>query len=419
MQRHLNKSVTRRDVLRYCLAGAGITALGPMSGVLPVASGAPIPNHKRLVIVFCDGGYDGLNVLVPVNSGAYYARRPNLAIPGDQTIDIGQTGYELNPALVQIGALFNEGHGAAIRGVGYPDENLSHFVSTDVHSYGYRDFTAPAQRTGWMARFADLYAQTPLGAASVGVGRHPILAGGDGTNTFQGEDLSSFAFDADTMTDLAHLHRMVAVQDMLGSFRGTGLSSEAFDAINQGHQVAEQIQQAVTDYNSGVGNQYPAEAPGPYLKDIARLIQVGMETRVFFTSFPGFDTHGNQNTRLPALLTTLDQAVGTFVADLREMNVFDDTLILIVTEFGRRIFENAAFGTDHGHGNTFFALGDGVNGGLYGADLDESEMQSENWLGYQIDYRDVLRAAIANHLGADPAPLFPEPQEFNTALSYV
>jgi uncharacterized protein (DUF1501 family) len=236
------------------------------------------------------------------------------------------------------------------------------------------------------------------------------------------DELTTFRFENEAVDDLAHAHRLGAIQDLLASFSGTGATAQTSQAIGQAHQVAQQIQDAVNNYSSSHADDYPDSPPGQYLKEMARLIQGGFETQVMYTAFNGWDTHVAQGAAAgtqATLITTLDTALGAFTDDLKEMGAYDDTLILVVSEFGRRIFENNSGGTDHGHANTFFAFGGGVSGGLYGPDLAESELESENWLSYSVDYRDVLRAAITNHLGQDAGPVLPEAQEISETLNFV
>lgn len=430
-KRHLKKSVTRRDVLRYALAGTGIAALGPMvKGLLPVAHGAPLPNHKRLVVIFAYGGYDGLSMLVPVTNSAYYSRRPTIAIPAVDALALnGSSDYALHTQMDRIASLYNnDGSVAVFRKAGYPDENLSHFESQDFFSWGVRyDFASlPIDESGWIARYADLHAPTPMGAAALGVGR-PLEFEGGTTPPFLAQSLSTFNYlnagfagESSSAKSARHLHRMAAAQNVLGLYSGTGLPSEAKLAIEQGQQLTQQIQQAVANYSSPV--VYPNTTPARYLKDAAILIQGGFETQVFFTGFSGWDTHGSQGAStgtMANLVMRLDDAVGAFADDCKNMGVWDDTLVLIMSEFGRRNFENGSAGCDHGHGNTFFAVGGNVNGGLYGPDLTVAEVQNQNWLGYSIDFRDIYKEAVADHMGHDPLPIWPEPQVINQNLGYV
>ena len=428
-KKHLPKSVSRRDILRYTLAGAGIAALGPLGGkLLPTATGAPLTGHRRLVSIFGFGGYDGLNLLVPVTNQAYYDRRPTIQIQPGNALDIGSADYRLHPALPNMAQLFLDGDAAAFRLVGYPSENLSHFISQDIHSWGVRDeFTALGiDESGWIARYAQAHAPTPMGAAALGIGR-PLEFEGGTTNPFMAGSLSGFNFSSSSIAGADHQHRLAALGDMLMDFSGGTLGTEAKNALDNGVQLTSQIQQAVADYEDPVTGSpyaalYPTNSPGRYIRDIAVLIRGGFETRIFMTGFGSWDTHGSQGADTGSqatLMTRLDDALGIFVQDCKDMGVWDDMLVLFSSEFGRRNFENGSSGTDHGHGNTFFALGGGLNGGLYGPDITESDISGQNWLHYELDYRDIFKEAVGLHLGGTPGLVFPETQAINTTLNYV
>jgi uncharacterized protein (DUF1501 family) len=429
-KRHLNKSVTRRDILRYTLAGTGLAALGPLAGKIPIATGAPLSNHKRLLSLFCYGGYDGLNLLIPTSNSAYYSRRTapvDISIPEASAIDIGEDpDYRLHPALVNIGQMYVNGEAAVFRKVGYPNANLSHFISQDTHSWGIRgDFSAVGiSQSGWIARFADNYATTPMGVASIGLGR-PLDFEGGSTNPFMTSRLQNFKIDDYSISDGDHEHRLQAIKDVLASFSGDTLTTEAKNALDQGHQLTDQIQMALADYdaNSAFGALYPTSSPGRYIRDAAVLIRGGFETKIMMTGFGGWDTHGNQGGATgnqATLMTRMDQALGVFRDECIDMGVWDDMIVLISSEFGRRNFVNGSGGTDHGHGNFFFALGGAVNGGiLYGPAVTESDVADSNWMGYGLDYRDIFKEAVGDHFGEVVTPVFPEAQDINTTLSYV
>ncbi len=177
----LVKGLSRRDFLRYTLMGTGIAALGPFGKMMPTASAEPgmmPPGSQNIVVVInLYGGNDGFNTVVPVNLANYYLQRGPLALDPlvDPLISLNtppgptNTNYMLHPALTNIGQLWTEGSLAIVNKVGYPTANLSHFLSQDIWSYGVRgNFSGlPINRSGWIARFADLYAQTPTGAVSV------------------------------------------------------------------------------------------------------------------------------------------------------------------------------------------------------------------------------------------------------------
>jgi uncharacterized protein (DUF1501 family) len=171
------------------------------------------------------------------------------------------------------------------------------------------------------------------------------------------------------------------------------------------------VQQAVADYNTyatGAGIVYPNTQMGNRLRDVARLIYGGFESRVIYTGYGGFDTHASQQGSHTNLLGQLDNALNIFRNDMTNMGVWNDIAVVVISEFGRRTYENGSLGTDHGHGSVVMVLGGSVNGGMYGG-ITSANMDTEH-LGYDTDFRDVYRALISGHLGVDPTQLFPETQ---------
>ena len=377
---------------------------------------------KRLVVIFAYGGYDGLNLLVPTGNQAYYDRRSSIAVqPGDAIALNSATGYGLNPMFQRVGQLWNTDSAvAAIRRVGYPSQNLSHFISQDIYSHGVRSGfgSLPINPSGWVARVSNDMGLSATGAVAVGVGR-PLEMEGATTTPLLASSLTAFRFNLDQSFQNNHRHRLETLRDLVSEFDGSHLDEEASAALGQGLTLADDIQDAVANYSSTYDATYPTTTPGRFLKDIARLIQGGFDSQIFFTGFGGWDTHSNQGNGAGAqanLIERMDLAIGNFVDDLKEMGVWNDTAILIMSEFGRRNFENGSNGTDHGHGNNHFLIGGDVSGGLHGPDITESQIGDVNWMSYDIDFRDILRDIATNHLGADGNAIFPEAQQFNNTL---
>jgi uncharacterized protein (DUF1501 family) len=420
----LARRATRRDVLRFTLGGVGMAALGPaVLGRLPVAHGAP-QALSRAVFINLIGGNDGLNTVVPRTLSEYYDRRPTLQVPPGQ--ELALTGgshatslYGLHPALDQIRALWLEGSVACVQRVGYPQANLSHFTSSDIYSYAVRDAFAPLgiDPSGWVARYADAFAPTPMGAVALGVGRPLDFVGGT-SNPLTLQNLDGFEFQPDPQNPQDLEHRLQVVQQVLAAHATPGLPQETKTALGLGHDLAGQIQAALAGFSTSV--TFPATALGAFLRDAAVLIEGGFETRVFYTGFGGFDLHGAQGAGVGAhatLLTRLDDAVGAFAQDLKNRGLWESTRIVIHSEFGRRNYENASAGTDHGHGNVFLVLGGGVSGGSHGPDLVATDLQGE-FPAYAVDFRDVYRDVLENHLGVPDADVvFPEPQPITTSLA--
>jgi uncharacterized protein (DUF1501 family) len=429
--RHLPHGTTRRDVLRFTLGSVGLAALGPLwLERLPTATGAP-QNLTRLIVINLVGGNDGLNTVIPrALQGQYDALRPNIKIVSGAQLLLDQgpnatLNYGLHPALDQIRTLWNEGSAAIVNRSGYPDANLSHFTSSDIYAQAVReDFgSLGIPPSGWIARYADLFANTPMGAVSVGMGR-PLEFVGGSSNPFLAGSLAAFNYQNDAGQPPTFpgypadaQHRLQVVQDVLAGFGGVGASAQAKTALLLGQQLAGQIQAAVAGYTTAV--TWPASSLGNYLRDVSTLIQGGFETRVFYTGFGGFDSHageGNGTGTHATLLGRLDDAVAAFAQDMKNRGQWNNTRIVVFSEFGRRNYENASFGTDHAEGSVVFELGGGLNGGMKGPDLVAGDLAGDA-VEYAVDFRDIYRDVIVNHLGAPTADgVFPETQPINTAL---
>ncbi len=378
---------------------------------------------SRLVVVNLFGGNDSLNMFIPVTLNKYVERRGTIAIPSGSALSLASgpaatNRYRLHPSMPNIAALWAEGSVAAIQRVGYPLANLSHFTSQDIFSLGVRnDFgSLGIPLSGWAARFTDHYAPTPLGAVALGVGRMLDFEGGN-TSAFLANNLSSFRFSVNSGVS-SQVYRLNMAKSIVQGYSGTGNSGEARKALSTAHDLADQVQASLASYTTAVA--YPNQFLSQRLRDVAVLIEGGFETRVFYTGMGGFDTHGDQNAgnAHPALLAQLDNAVGSFALDMKNRNVWNRTAIYVLTEFGRRNYENGSIGTDHGHAFSALVIGGGVRGGTYGPDLEEADLAGE-YLSYEVDFRSIYKDILQDHLGADPAPVFPEPLEKNVTLGLI
>lgn len=418
----LPRGVSRRDVLRYGLGGAGLVALGPwLDERLPVATGAPMGN-KILVVLEMNGGCDTLNAVVPKTLGNYYSLRPSIQIPPGQELPLaGNSLYGFHPLMTNLKTMYDAGDVAVVHRAGYPDENLSHFESQDIYSYGVRD-GFPALHmlpSGWIARYAERHAPTPLGAVSIGAGRPTSFIGG-ASNPIQVSSVGSFRFSGDGAFPANQVHRLNTVRSILAQSSTVGAPGEVKVALDGALGLSDQLQAALTSFQSVV--TYPVRTPARALRDVAVLVQGGFETRVFFTTIGGFDTHGDQGAAagggLPTLLQDIDLAIEAFRQDMVAMGQWDNVVIAVITEFGRRNYENGSFGTDHGGAYEFLLVGGAVNGGFYGPDLTTGDLGDE-YLTYAVDFRDVYKEIVNDHLGGVAAPIFPEPQPTNVVLGVV
>lgn len=418
---HLPKGVSRRDILKVGAAAAGLVALGPMGKWLPAAHGAP-QALKRLVVVNLFGGNDTTNMVPPTTLQTYFDRRPTIALqPGEGlSLNVGSgstTLRNLHPAMPLIHSAWTDGQLAIVQKVGYPRANLSHFISQDIWSLAVRDDFSKlkgVERSGWIARYAGRFAPTPMGAVSIGAGRPLDFEGGD-SNPLMVSSLGSFRIRTNGSSSANNtaeaLHRTERAKSLLARFHGAGNSAEAKIALDQAYQLADQVQTAVANYSNAV--TFPNTTLGRRLKDVSTLIEAGFETQVFFTGIGGFDNHGNEGGATGThanLLAQVDGAIGALVEDAKRQNIWDDTVIVVITEFGRRSFENGSVGTDHGEAFDMLVLGGGVNGGLYGADLSDADL-ARNQPQYDVDFRSVYKEIVDRHMRADDKLVFPEPLE--------
>jgi len=419
--------LSRRDILKLGLAGAGIAALGPLTRYLPTAAGAPA-DLTRLVVVNCSGGHDTLNMCCPVTLTPYYEQRPALAIAESAGLSMNSgpaptTARVLHPKMANLKALWDDGDVALIDRVGYPKANLSHFESMDIMSQGVRGsfYDVGVPESGWIARYADRHAPTPLGAVSVGVGRPKDFVGGT-SNPFLVKSLGSFKVSQDSRYRNDHAYRVNVIRSALAR----SPDSDAKAAIGQAHDLADQVQTAVAGYDSAVSagtlpGTFTNDRPSRYLKDVSTLILAGFETRLFYTGFGGFDTHSDQGTgegRHPDLLGRLDDGIGSFAADMKALGIWDDIVVVVMTEFGRRNFENGSVGTDHGHAFTEIVIGGRVNGGMYGPGLTEDDLNAK-YPSYEVDFRSVYKEVLTRHLSANASAVFPEALEKETTLGLL
>ncbi len=410
----------RRNFLRAtgvsaaALAAAKLGLLSGSSGSGGTIKAAPISGHKRLVVLTFRGGNDGLNSVIPANLNRYYDRRPTIRIPDTDSLALtggpGNSDFKLHPNMTGIQQLWNEGRVAIINKVGYPSANLSHFVSEDIWSYGVRgQFVGLGVSTsGWIARFVDRYAPSPLGAVSIGQGRPKDFVGGSNAPLIV-SSLAAFNLSTDGAYTQNDILRKSTVRGVLDNTQWKGKEAGVALALTQAQDLTGAIQQAINTYQSTV--TYPNVNIGNQLRDVARLIQAGYDTRVFYVGFGGFDTHSAQtspayNTGHDLLMQRFNDAVTAFSQDMKDMGIWDDITIVVVSEFGRRNFENGSTGTDHGHANPAFVIGGSVMGGVYGDAITNADIDT-NYLSYETDFRTIYKQVV-NHMGFDPDPLFPE-----------
>ena len=405
----------RRQLLARGAAAVGGFALAQdraLAAVKLVASHAlPSQAPRSLLVLQLSGGNDGLSTIVPYADDAYYAARRTTAIPAAEVLRIDDyRGF--HPALEQLRARYDAGQLAIVEGAGYPEPVRSHFKSFDVwHAADPEGRSVPEGWLGRLARAAFEGATDPNLCVHVG-GRvpyalqsatHPPVSFATPTGyRWAGSASEREAFER--AAELETYGGEMPPDDRGG--RGAGAKAAAEreltnleflrQVLADGQSSSERIRRAAASYRTPV--EYPADALGAALRDIAALIHGDVGSRILSAELGGFDTHTDLLTRHPRLLRELDGALGAFLADLERSEAGRQCTVLVFSEFGRRVAENGARGSDHGAAAPLFVAGPAVRGGLYGAhpsltDLDEGDLR------FTTDFRRVYATLIEGWFG--------------------
>ena len=356
--------------------------------------------RKTLIAIFQRGAVDGLNVVVPFGESAYYDMRPNIAIPkpnGGAEAAINLDGYfGLHPAIAAFKPLWDSKRLAIVHASGSPDSTRSHFDAQDYMESGTPG--VKSTRDGWLNRY--LQAKTDQSKSlfrAVSMTQQMPRAMQGKAPTLAISNLADFRIRAGQTSDSVQggfesLYDE-AVDDEL---HGTG--KETFEAINYLKQVNP------AQYKAENGAAYPTTPFGNALRQTAQLIKAGVGLEVAFADIGGWDTHvneGNQQGQLGNLLRQFSQAIAALYTDLGQR--MDDVVILTMSEFGRTARENGNRGTDHGHANAMFVVGNSVRGGkVYGQwpGLKSDQLYEGRDLALTTDFRDVFGEIAHKHLGA-------------------
>ena len=357
--------------------------------------------RKSVVVIQLSGGNDALNTVIPYTNGLYYDQRPYLGIPQENALPLDGE-LALNPAMGPIKALWDEGEVAIINGVGYPNPNRSHFRSMDVWHTAQPADIAPEGWLGQAIRELDPKSENVVMGVNFGRGLPRAMYAKDVPVASVG-NLETYGLMPDIKDEAA---RAVALEAFSQIYGGSGkdtisqfISQVGMDAL----KGADMLRTAPGAYSSGV--EYADTPIAQNMKSIAQVMFADVGTRVYYTQHGSFDTHANELSSHAKLWSDVSNAVADFMDDLREHGRDKDTLILMFSEFGRRINDNGA-GTDHGSGGVAFAIGGDVEGGFYGEfpslrpeDQLEGDMRFTNY--FRITYSTILE----RWLGVDPVPI--------------
>ncbi|MDA0263389.1 MAG: DUF1501 domain-containing protein [Chloroflexi bacterium] len=355
-----------------------------------------------LVVVQLTGGSDYLNMVVPHGDPLYYDNRPVVGIPADDVLPIdGRFGF--NPVLGAVKDLYDQGQVAIVNGVGYPNPNRSHFRAMDIWHTCEPEKIATEGWLGRVIRDIDPHGENVLTGVNFGRGLPRALA-------LTGVPVASVAAleNYGVLTGIPDREQRARALDVFARMYspaiGTGaamdyLGRTGLDAL----KGADILRTATETYSSTV--EYAATSISQSLKGIAQVLLKDLGTRVFYTSQGGYDTHANQAPVQNPLLGELSDGIGDFFADLKEHDAAGNVMMMVFTEFGRRVKDNGS-GSDHGSGGGCYIIGDPVAGGMYGEYPSlRGEDQLDGDLHFNVDFRSVYSTIVEKWLGLDAKPV--------------
>jgi uncharacterized protein (DUF1501 family) len=353
---------------------------------------------KTLIVIFQRGAVDGLNMVVPHGESNYYNLRPNISIPKNLTVNLDGF-FGLHPSLKPFEQFWKSKQLAVIHSSGSPNNTRSHFDAQD-----YMESGTPGDkgtRDGWLNRIlqtSENKQDSPFRAVSMTnqvprsfLGKYP---------TISMTNLSDFSIKAGVYSkNLSGGFEGVYEQNTKDSLGEAG--KETFEAVNYLKEANP------SQYKPQNGAIYPNSAFGNSLKQIGQLIKANVGLEIAFAEMGGWDTHTNEvnvqnrsQGQIANLLRDFGQSIAALTTDLGKK--MDDCLILTMSEFGRTVRENGGRGTDHGHGNAMFLIGNSVKGGkVYGdwKGLDSTNLYEGRDLAVTTDFRDVFAEVSVKHLG--------------------
>jgi uncharacterized protein (DUF1501 family) len=393
-------NASRRDLLRAGMYGVCVTAGASLSVPVFGQAAAQLASQakadgKILVVLELSGGNDGLNTLVPYGDDAYYKHRPNLGIPQKEVRKIDDH-FGFSGGMAGFERLYKNGKLAIVHGCGYENPSFSHFTSM---AYWHTAAPNSGEEYGWVGRLADAMAPQAPPNFLVNIGARQSLA-------VRSRKHVPVVFDDPNKFSQ---EKFYDEREILGSVAEDGKVDNParkflLDTARSAKDASVLVREAWGKYHSPVDYGIV----GLDLPKVVALIDAGMPTRLYYTSYRNnaFDTHVFQNDVHKRLLTYASDAVAAFLTDLERIGRADDVVVMIFSEFGRRVPENVNLGTDHGAANLMFVAGKRVKGGHYGTIPSLTKLDAGDNLIHTTDFRRVYATMISGWLGLpDARPL--------------
>lgn len=379
------------------------------------------------VIIQLAGGNDGLNTVIPIDNDHYYRARPKLGIKPAAALKLNDT-TGLHPDLGGFRTLYETGQLAIVEGVGYPEPNRSHFRSTEIWHTGSDSDTV--ERYGWLGRYFDQYCTGQPASVGLAVGKQNPQA-------FSAAMPTGVTFNDPRQLNIRKARGnedlMISMMGMddddemsggsIGALSGGGgvAVSETLDPLAYLEKTATEARISAQQIDAILKKvkpqrDYPQSRFAQELKVVSQLIRGGMPSKVYYLSRGGFDTHTNQAASHANLMKEISEALLEFNIELENTGHNRRVVVMVYSEFGRRVRENASGGTDHGVAAPVFIIGGAVKGGFYGKRPGLApEQLIKGDLAHTTDYRRVYATLLEKHMGVDSTPVLKnqfQPLEF-------
>jgi uncharacterized protein (DUF1501 family) len=341
--------------------------------------------EQCLVFIQLNGGNDGLNTFIPYENPLYYDLRPKIALSKDTVVGKNK-GMAFHPSLKDFAQMQQNGDLSVIQNVGYPEPNRSHFRSQEIWqtATNSNDYL----NEGWLGRYLDLQCKEHQPTAGINLDSIDNLAlKGVEPNAITVKDPNRFKVrtDKEENVKLSDNPQLDFVRKIANS-------------VTEG---SDEIQKALA--KSTAETTYPKTGLSKNLEWIARLIKGNLNSKVYYTSLSGFDTHDNQIDIHARKLTELNDAIFSFYTDLKQAKLLQNVTIVVFSEFGRRVKDNGN-GTDHGTAAPMFVIGGNNKGTIVGKNPNLSDLDNGD-LKYEIDFRSVYATLLQQKMNFDPTSI--------------
>lgn len=352
----------------------------------------PKSDENILVVVEMNGGNDGINTLVPFRDDVYPRCRPTLKVQQDRLLGLSdEMGF--HPAMRASKELFDDGELCVINGVGYPNPTRSHFESLEIWHRGIRK-KGRESGAGWLGNALD------ISRSKDRVQMDGYFIGDQAVSQALVSRRAQIAALA-RFSDLK-LNENIRLNEQQKTDVGD-ISSFVQRQLTNAYATSSQL----TDVPDTSTGGFPSSQLGQQMRLISQLIKGGSGARVYYTVQRGYDTHSIQANRHSELLSELSNATQSLVNELKKSELAERVIVLAFSEFGRRVNENASFGTDHGTAGPVFLAGSRINAGLIGKTTSLSDLVDGD-LRTQFDFRQIYATLLDRWLKIDSEKVLDE-----------